>query len=94
MTRRAVLLALCAPFAMMSCDRKSEDAATPGAAVPRQIAQPGQGPASKMPDMIPRPNDPAELDRLILAGYQAHDDHMHAPGVNECPMTKGTETVM
>ena len=94
MTRTAALLALGACIAAVSCDRKGEDAAKPESAVPRQLAQPGQGPASKMPAMIPRPRDPAELDRLILAGYRPHDDHMHAPGVNECPMSKGTESVM
>lgn len=52
-----------------------------------------EAPSSK-PVVTPRPNDPAELDRLILAGYTPHADHMHPPGVNECPLTKGSDVVM
>ena len=40
------------------------------------------------------PKDQAQLDRMILAGYTPHMDHLHPPGVNECPLTKGTEAVM
>lgn len=52
-----------------------------------------QAPSSK-PVVTPRPKDPAELDRLILAGYTPHGDHMHPPGVNSCPLTKGSDVVM
>ena len=31
---------------------------------------------------------------MILAGYTPHADHLHPPGVNECPLTKGSEIVM
>lgn len=50
--------------------------------------------ANKPAPLIPRPSDQAQLDRLILAGYTPHGDHLHAPGVNECPLTKGTEALM
>ena len=90
---RATLLSLFALTAA-SCGRESGEKAKLDAAAPRQVVLPGQAPASKLPDLVPRPKDKAELDRLILAGYTPHADHMHAPGANECPMNKGTEAVM
>ena len=53
-----------------------------------------QGPASKPPAVVPTPGDQAELDRMILAGYTPHGSHLHPPGVNECPLTQGSEAVM
>ena len=90
---RTTLLAFCA-LAAASCAREADETAKPDAAPPAQAALPGQAPASKLPDLVPRPKDKAELDRLILAGYTPHADHMHAPGAKECPMNKGTEAVM
>jgi hypothetical protein len=49
--------------------------------------------ASK-PALIPTPTDPAQLDRMILAGYTPHGKHLHPPGVKECPLTQGSEAVM
>jgi hypothetical protein len=90
--RPAILLLFACSAA--SCDRQSKETAGPNAAATGQVAVPAQAPVSKMPDLIPRPTKQAELDRLILAGYTPHDDHMHAPGAKECPMSKGTEAVM
>ena len=77
-----------------ACDRQGGDtAAVPAPAAP-DAALSAQGPASKPPAVVPLPKDQEQLDRMILAGYTPHMDHLHPPGVNECPLTKGTEAVM
>ncbi len=90
MKRLMLLLAL----GIAACERKAaESAAVPTPAAP-DAALPGQPPARSSAEVLPRPKDQAQLDRMILAGYTPHADHLHAPGVDECPMTKGTEAVM
>lgn len=49
---------------------------------------------SRPPAVVPRPGDQAKLDDMILAGYTPHADHLHAPGVNSCPLTKDGDAVM
>lgn len=82
-----------AALSAAACDREAQkqEAAVPPAA---PSALPFDEPRSKLPDLVPRPRDQAQLDRLILAGYTPHSDHLHAPGVNECPLTKGSDAVM
>lgn len=75
-----------------ACERESRDSAAPVIPAENVLASPG--PVSKPPQLIPLPKDQAETDRLILAGFTPHADHMHAPGVNECPMSKGSDVVM
>lgn len=75
-----------------ACERQSEEPEAPAVAPENVLATPG--PVSKPPALIPKPEDQAEVDRLILAGFTPHADHMHAPGVNECPLTKGNDVVM
>ncbi len=83
-----ITLGLCA------CDREGGNtAAVPAPAAP-DAALSTQAPASKPPAVVPLPKDQAELDRMILAGFTPHADHLHPPGVNECPLMKGTEAVM
>ena len=38
--------------------------------------------------LIPIPTDKAQLQRLLVAGYTIHKDHMHPPGVKSCPFDK------
>ena len=59
-----------------------------------EAAVPAPAPASRPAAVVPLPADQAQLDRMILAGYTPHAGHLHPPGVNECPLAKGTETVM
>lgn len=82
-----LLLALCSG----ACDRDSENRAAP---IPNATDVGQIAPTSKPAPVIPKPADAAQLDRMILAGYTPHADHLHAPGVNECPLTKGSEAVM
>ncbi len=90
MKRLLLLIALGAS----ACDRAPPDkAAVPAPAAPDAILS-TQTPKSRAPAVIPKPADQAQLDRMILAGYTPHADHLHPPGVNECPLTKGTDVVM
>lgn len=75
------------------CERTPQQPTEPAAQAPSAVLQ-SEGPVSKPPPVVPLPKDPAELDRMILAGYTPHANHLHAPGVNECPLTKGNEAVM
>ena len=77
---------------LWGCERAPEQAADPAPQTPAVLQS--EGPVSKPPPVVPLPKDQAELDRMILAGYTPHADHLHSPGVNECPLTKGNEAVM
>ena len=95
MTCRMILLAL----ALAACGRSPEPAAEPAEADRAAAAEAlnvvdGNAAKSAIPAVVPLPKDQAEIDRMILAGYTPHADHLHAPGVNECPLTKGKEAVM
>ena len=77
-----------------ACDRDApEDTVVPAPAAADAIL-PGQDAEKKSAAIVPMPEDQAQLDRMILAGYTPHADHLHPPGVNECPLTKGSEVVM
>ena len=76
------------------CDQARQDqAAAPAPAAP-DAALPTQAPASQPSAVVALPADEAQLDRMILAGYTPHADHLHPPGVNECPLTQGSDAVM
>jgi hypothetical protein len=70
-----------------------EKAKAPAPAAP-DASLPAQAPVSRAASVVPLPKDQAQLDRMILAGYTPHGNHLHPPGVNECPLTKGNEAVM
>jgi hypothetical protein len=89
MTRLIFILA----FAIAACEREPDKAEAPVSNSAADILQ-VEGGVSKPPPVIPLPTDQAEVDRMVLAGYTPHADHLHAPGVNECPMTKGNDAVM
>lgn len=78
-----------------ACDRTTEEPTStnkPSAPVEAATAPARQ---SKAPMVVPMPKDQNELDRLILAGYAPHGNHLHLPGVKNCPLVKeGNEAVM
>lgn len=87
-------LLLLVALATAGCERPAEDsAAVPPPAAPG-AALPSEAKISKPPAVVPKPADQAELDRMILAGFTPHANHLHPPGVNECPLSKGTDVVM
>jgi hypothetical protein len=49
--------------------------------------------ASKKPAMLSVPADKQQLERLLAMGYTVHDDHLHPPGVKECPFDMGGSVV-
>ena len=83
---------LVAILCLAGCGREAPENQT--AAMPVNGAAVGTEAPASAPQLIPRPKDQAQLDRLILAGYTPHADHLHAPGVDECPMSKGSDAVM
>jgi len=81
-------------LAIAGCQRQEDNRD----AVPRQVA-PGtalstEANMSKPSAVVLKPTDQAELDRMILAGFTPHADHLHPPGVSQCPLSKGTDVVM
>lgn len=81
-------------FGISACERDPRGSSPNAAGAAPDVAVPGVAPASQAPAVIPKPKDQAQLDRMILAGYTPHADHLHPPGVNECPLTKGSDVVM
>lgn len=88
------VLMLLALVAATACDRQAKDSpAVAGPAVADPLAvTPAR--SSKPPAVVPLPKDQAQLDRMILAGYTPHGNHLHPPGVKECPLAQGSEAVM
>ena len=87
-------LMLLVGLAITACERQAEDsAAVPPPAAPG-TALPAEAKISKPPAVVPKPADQAELDRMILAGFTPHANHLHPPGVDECPLSKGADVVM
>jgi hypothetical protein len=43
--------------------------------------------------VIPIPRDKAQLGRLLAMGYKIHEDHLHPPGMKECPFNMGGSVV-
>lgn len=88
MKRSMLMIALVAS----GCDTKPEEAAVSPAA--SEAVLPTGTRQSQPPKVIPLPQDKLELDRMILAGYTPHADHLHPPGVKSCPIAQGGEAVM
>lgn len=85
---------LAIPLALAACSsRESGQGETAASAKAGNILAKAS-PAARSDGVVPRPSDPAQLDRMIAAGYTPHGNHMHPPGVNECPLTKGNDAVM
>jgi len=84
------------PLALAVSGCNSEPSATEPAPRPTatEAVLPADSRLSQPPKVIPLPKDQAELDRMILAGYTPHTDHLHPPGVKSCPLTQGGEAVM
>lgn len=88
MNRLMLLIAL----AVSGCGTEPDAAAPAPAAT--EAGLPAETRQSQPPKVVPMPKDQAELDRMILAGYTPHADHLHPPGVKTCPLTQGGEAVM
>lgn len=88
------LLLLVALGAFACNQAPDERSSAPKPEAPAEIIA-TQAQQSKAPLVVPMPKDTKELDRLILAGYTPHGEHLHPPGVKSCPLAKeGNEAVM
>ena len=76
------------------CDREPQASPTASTPASTGASRPEEARKSQPAKLVSKPADQAELDRLILAGYTPHADHLHAPGVKSCPLAQGNEAVM
>ncbi|MEO7365776.1 MAG: hypothetical protein ABIW03_05615 [Sphingomicrobium sp.] len=90
MKRLVLLFAL----GISACNREAPDKTAVPAAAAAPAIIPGPDATKNSATVVPMPKDQAQLDRMILAGYTPHGNHMHPPGVKECPLSQGSEVVM
>jgi len=90
MKRFMILIALAAS----GCDKEPQGDAAARAPAALEAVLPTETRQSQPPKVVPLPKDQAELDRMILAGYTPHANHLHPPGVKSCPLAQGGEAVM
>lgn len=76
------------------CDREPQADPTTNMPAAREAMLPEDSRRSQPPSVVPKPADQGELDRMILAGYTPHTDHLHPPGVKTCPLAQGSDAVM
>jgi hypothetical protein len=50
-------------------------------------------PAAARAAVLPVPEDKQQLARLLSLGYKVHEDHLHPPGMKECPFNMGGSVV-
>lgn len=86
-------------FGFAACHKQAEPAPDPQtarAAQPASLDAAQSMTSSKAAAMhsIPVPKDKAQLDRMLAMGYTVHEDHMHPPGVKECPLDKAGSSVV
>ena len=95
MKRILVLLVL----GMAACGQQTPDRAqrqTPVKAMPAATAPQSKMAASAIAakaGVLPIPEDKQQLQRLLAMGYTRHEDHLHPPGMKECPFNMGGSTV-
>ena len=96
MKRFAIFLLLGIAASTRHADPKSAPTVPKSAALPSPAAGQSMIPAKAMAEMhlIPIPKDKAQLNRLLAMGYTVHKDHMHPPGVKECPLDKNSGGVV
>jgi hypothetical protein len=88
------LLLLLIALAAFACNREPQEKAEAPEPAATEAVLPAQAPKGQSPMVISKPKDQAELDRMILAGYTPHANHLHPPGVKTCPFAQGNEAVM
>jgi hypothetical protein len=76
------------------CEGEPQNSATSATPAATEAPLPEDNRKSKPPAVVPKPADQGEFDRMILAGYTPHADHLHPPGVKSCPLAQGGDAVM
>ena len=87
-------LILLLAISIAACEREAPDTTAVSPPMAPDAILPGQAPTKQSASVVPKPEDQAQLDRMILAGFTPHADHLHPPGVKSCPLSKGNEVVM
>ena len=87
------LLAIIILLGLTSCGQAGEQRSAQRSRQPPPAASLTGKPAAAQAAMIPVPTDKAQLERMLAMGYTVHEDHMHAPGVKECPFNMGGSVV-
>ena len=88
------LLLMIVAIGAAACEAEPQADGLPKPELSTSAALPADKRQTQPAKLIPKPKDQVELDRLILAGYTPHADHLHAPGVKSCPQSQGNEAVM
>ncbi len=89
MKRFLALLAIGATACEQSVPQRNE---APPAPVAPEVASAPSAAANKSM-LIPLPADKAQVVRLEAMGYTVHDNHLHLPGVDKCPMDMGASPI-
>ncbi len=87
-------LVLLIALATSACDSEPQANMSAPARAATEAVLPADTRISQPPKVVPTPTDRAELDRMILAGYTPHGDHLHPPGVKSCPLAQGSGELM
>lgn len=94
--RRVAILMM---FEMSACgqqppqrsEQQSAATAAPTATALQSKTYPSK--AAAQAAVLPVPADKEQLKRLLLMGYVVHEDHLHPPGMKECPFNMGGSVV-
>ena len=87
---RFLLLTL---IATAGCAQESDRGEPPPPSPAQEVAVPMQPKVTKTEAVLPLPEDKAQLERMVTMGYTPHDDHLHPPGVKECPISMGGDPI-
>ena len=87
-------LVLLITLAATACDGEPQENVAARGPAATETVLPAQTLNSQPPEVVPMPKGQAKLDRMILAGYTPHGNHLHPPGVKSCPLAQGSEAVM
>ncbi|HEX6072227.1 MAG TPA: hypothetical protein VFY95_04385 [Sphingomicrobium sp.] len=87
-------IAILVAVGFCACGKEADPVAQPAQAPAATSAAAPQSPvAGKMAPtkaaMLAVPEDKQQLERLLALGYTVHEDHLHPPGVKECPFNMG-----
>lgn len=88
------LLPILVVLGLAACGKEADQEAQQPPTQPAAVTPvTGGKPAMAQAAMIPVPTDKAQLGRMLTMGYTVHEEHLHSPGVNECPFNMGGSVV-
>jgi hypothetical protein len=88
------LLPILVLLGLAACGKEADPGAQQPPAESAAVPASSSGkPAMAQAAMIPVPSDKVQLERMLTMGYTVHEDHLHSPGVKECPFNMGGSVV-